>query len=827
VLQHLKFACRLLRKNLSFTLVAATTLALGIGATTAVFTLVDAVLLRPLAYQNPTQLVSIAADEPGAGGSNVGFNPLELDDLRNRAEMFDQVSAVWPVSANVTGGDHPERIELLATSPSYFSILGVAPQLGRTFGPEDDALGFADAVVMSDAAWRRLFGGDRSVLGHRVYLDGDAYTIVGVMPPGFRHPGRTVAADVDFWGTAGYVADPFPHPPRREQRFIPEAIGRLKHGVSPTVAQAKLDNLVRQLHQEYPNVYASTSGWTVHLTSLDEIVVGKTRSLLWVLLAAVAAILLIGCINVANLLLSRASSREREIAVRLALGARRRDLIVQLLTESFVLSLIATAAGVLIGWAMLHTMIAIAGAKLPRIHEIGLNLDVLLFLIALAMVTAVLFGLAPALQSSSPNLASSLGGGTRGGGPSLRQNHFREGLVIAEVGMSLVLLAGAGLLVRTLWHLINVDAGFNPVNVEVASIWLPVPNHPELDPYRKPEQRLAFNREVLRRVMQIPTVEEAALSGSLPLTGNQFVGRIAIEGRNADTNNAPNLAAVVVSPGYFHALQTPLVSGRTFAESDDVTGDGVVIVDHAAATRLWPGENAIGHRVGTAFNVSKTRWFTIVGVIADIKQAGLDAPPTPHIYFSLYQLGPRSLSVVARVRSTGRDGEEASLTRVGEQIKQEVRAVNPDLPVFGIQPMTDLVSASLTARRFSAQLIGAFSVLALVLAAIGVYGVIAYWVAQRTRELGIRMALGAQPEDLLKLVLARGMRLAGFGVLAGLAAAIAIAPLLRSQVYGISLLDPLVFASVPALLLGVALAAGYLPALRAMRVDPVVALRHD
>jgi predicted permease len=404
---------------------------------------------------------------------------------------------------------------------------------------------------------------------------------------------------------------------------------------------------------------------------------------------------------------------------------------------------------------------------------------------------------------------------------------MREGLVVAEVGMSLILLAGAGLLVRTLWHLLNVDAGFNPTGVEVARIWLPQPNHPELDPYRKPEQRLAFNRELLRRISEISSVQEAALSSSLPLTGNQFVGRIAIEGRNTDPSDAPNLAAVVVSPRYFHVLQTPVIDGRSFEESDDTNRDGVVVVDRTAATRLWPGQNAIGHRVGTAFNIPKTRWFTIVGVVADIKQAGLDASPAPHIYFSLYQLGPRTLSVAARVKtSAGRD-EETSLNRVGEEIKRQVQAVNPDLPVFGIEPMTDLVSDSLTARRFSAQLIGAFSLLALVLAGIGVYGVIAYWVAQRTRELGIRMALGAQPADVLKLVLSRGMRLAIFGVLAGLASAIAIAPLLRSQLYGISMFDPLVFVSVSAVLLGVALAAGCVPAFRAMQVDPVVALRYD
>lgn len=826
MLQHLKFAARLLRKNLSFTFIAATTLALGIGATTAVFTLVDAVLLRPLAYRNPSQLVSISADEPVAGGANIGFNPLELDDLRERAGIFDQVSVVWPVSANLTGGDHPERIELVAGSPSYFSILGVAPQLGRVFGPEDEALGFAEACVISDAAWHRLFGGDRNVLGRRIYLDGDAYTIVGVMPPSFRHPGRTRASDVDVWGTAGYKADPFPHPPQRDQRFIPGAIARLKPGITVAQAQMRLNTLVSQLRQEYPANYPAASGWTMNLTSMDEVVVGKTRSLLWILLAAVAAILLIGCINVANLLLSRASAREREIAVRLALGARRRDLIVQLLTESFVLSSIATIAGVVIGWVMFRGMVIIAASKLPRIHEVTLNTHVLAFVIALALVTSVLFGLAPALQSASPELVSSLAGSSRGDSSSRRQNRMREGLVVAEIGMSLVLLAGAGLLGRTLWRLINIDAGFSPEHVETARVWLPVPNHPELDPYRNPERRNSFSRELLHRLNSIPGVQEAGLTSSLPLTADQFTAKLAIEGRTSDPRSAPDLPLIVVSPSYFRVLKTPLISGRTFTESDDLKSTGVAIVDQAAVKQLWPNEDPMGHRVGFVGG-PKPRWFTIVGVIADMKLAGLDLPASPHVYFALYQTGARALGVVARVNpSTGGD-EEQLMASVGNQIKREVQAVDKDLPVFGIQPMSNLVSASLTPRRFSAELIGAFSMLALVLAAIGVYGVIAYWVAQRTCELGIRMALGAQPNDVLKLVLGRGARLAGVGVGIGLVAALAVGPLLRSQLYGISTFDPLVFASVPAVLLGVALAAGYVPATRAMRVNPIVALREE
>jgi len=598
VLKQLKFASRMHLKNPMFTLIAVATLALGIGATTAVFTLVDAVLLRPLAYRDPSQLVSISADEPGVGGSNVGFNPLELDELRERAGVFDQVAASWPVSANVTGGDHPERIELLGTSPTYFSILGAAPQLGRVFGPEDEALGFADACVISDAVWHRLFGGDSSVIGRRVYLDTDAYTIVGVMPPGFRHPGKTVAGDIEIWATAGYKADPFPHPPRRDQRFIPGAIGRLKPGVSVPAAGARLSALAAQLRQEYPNVYSSSSGWTLDLTSMDEVVVGKSRPLLWILLAAVSAILLIGCINVANLLLSRASSREREIAVRLALGASRRDLLAQLLTESFLLSLIATVVGVLFGWAMLRTIVAVASSKLPRLHEVSLNPHVLGFVVLLAIATAILFGLAPALQTSSPDLVTSLAGGGRGSGSNLRQNRLREGLVIAEVGMSMVLLAGAGLIARTLWQLINVDAGFNPSRVEIASIWLPVPNHPQLDPYGKREQRITFNREILRRINGIARVQEAALTGSLPLTANQFTGKIAIEGQTRTDGDALDVPTIIVSPNYFHVLETPLLAGRMFSESDDVKSADVAIVDKAAANQFWPRQEAIGRRIG-------------------------------------------------------------------------------------------------------------------------------------------------------------------------------------------------------------------------------------
>lgn len=824
MLQNLKFASRILRKNPTFTLIAVATLALGIGATTAVFTLVDAVLLRPLSYRDPGRLVAITADEPAAGGANVGFNPLELDDLRERSGIFDQVSATWPVSANVTGGDHPERIELLATSPTYFSILGAGPQLGRVFGPEDEALGFADACILSDAAWHRLFGGDRNVLGRRVYLDTDAYTIVGVMPPGFRHPGKTFATDVDIWATAGYKADPFPHPPQRQQRFIPGAIGKLKPGITLAAAQSRLSAFAAHLRQEYPNIYAASSGWTMNLTSLDEVVVGKSRALLWSLLAAVAAILLIGCINVANLLLSRATSREREIGVRLALGASRRDLLAQLLTESFLLSITATVAGVILGWAMLHGIVLIASSKLPRLHEVGLNTHVLAFVIVLAIATSILFGLAPALQTSSPDLVNSLGGSSRSGSTTQRQNRLREMLVIAEVGMSVVLLAGAGLFARTLLHLLNTDAGFNPEHVEIASFWLPQPNHPELDPYRKPEQRVAFNRELLRRFNAIPGVWEAALTGSLPLTANQFVAKFLIEGQVTDASSAPDISGNIVTPNYFPVLQTPLISGRMFAETDDLKSTDVVMIDQAAARQFWHNQDPIGRRL--AFPGPKPRWFTVVGVIGNIKQTSLDSADTPHIYFSMYQLGPRAISVAARIKPiSGTQNEDAMLASVGEQIRRQIQVVDANLPVFGIEPMRNLVSASVGARTFSAELIGTFSILALVLAAIGIYGVIAYWVAQRTRELGIRIALGAQPSDVLKLVLARGMRLAILGIGAGIIAALIISPLLRSQLYGVSAFDPIVLLSVTGVLLGVAFAAGYVPAIRAVNVDPVVALR--
>lgn len=826
MLQHFRLAIRLLRKNLSFTLIAVTTLALGIGATTAVFTLVDSVLLRPLGYQNPSQLVSISASERSGGGGQTAFSVLELDDLRAQTDVFEQVSAVWPVSANVTGGSHPERIELLVASPSYFSILGVGPELGRVFGPQDEAAGFAEAVLISDAAWHRLFGADPKVLGRRLYIDNDAYTIVGVMPPGFRHPGKTVAGDVDFWATAGYKADPFPHPPQRAQRFVPGAMARLKPGVSVSAAQARINNLVAQLRQQYPSNYPAASGWTLDLTPLDEVVVGNTRSLLWILLAAVAAILLIGCINVANLLLSRASSREREIAVRLALGASRRDLLQQLLAESLALSAIATIAGVLLGWGMLRAIVAIASAKLPRIEEVSLNSHVLAFVIVLAFVTAVLFGLFPALQSSSPSLVSTIGGGSRSAGASRRQNRTREGLVVAEVGMSLVLLAAAGLLGRTLWRLVQVDPGFDAKNVEVARVWLPVPNNPKADRYAKREVHLALTKEVLRRVNALPGVQEAAITSILPLTADGFQGYVNIEGRTTDLSNAPLLPIISVSPAYFHVLRTPLIEGRVLADTDDSKSQDVVIADQAAVRQFWPHEDPIGRRVGFTFGVAKPRWFTVVGVVGNIRQSGLDSAATPHLFFSLFQGAPRTLSVVARMNASA-GGDRSGMSQLGEQMKREIQSVDPDLPVFGIEPMSDLVSASLTRRRFSAELIGTFSMLALLLAAIGVYGVIAFWVAQRTREIGVRMALGAQPADVLRLVLGRGMRLALAGVAVGLLTAICAGPLLRSQLYGISIIDPLVFAIVPALLLLVALFAGYVPALRAMRVDPVVALRYE
>ncbi len=814
LLQDIRYALRGLRKSPGFAATVILTLALGIGANTAIFSLVDAVLLRTLPYREPERLVRIVDSAPGQGLRDIGISVPELQDLRDRSGVFEQVSATWPVDANVTGSARPERIEMMCVGTDYFAMLGATAQVGRLLGAEDKADGFAESVVISDGLWRRLFGADPKVLGTRVRADNDVYVVVGVMPPGFRHPGKTVAGDVDLWSTAGFSANPFPNPPTRARRMLPGALGRLKPGIDLRQAQERINGLTAVLTAEFPNEYRPEAKWAIELEPLRDAVVGNVRPLLLVLLGAVTLMLLIGCVNIANLLLARASGRQREVAIRQALGAARGRLIRQWLTESVMLSLIAGIAGVLAASWTLRLFVSLVPAKIPRLNEVSLDWRVMLFGLLVSVLTGVLFGLAPAMHASSGDVIDAVKETNHGTGRSRRHGRTSEALVVAEFAICLVLMIGAGMLLRSFWHLIQSDPGFNPHNVLAARVWLPQPNDPTADPYARPADRTTFTREVLRRAGELPGITSAAMTSSLPLAGRTNKAPLAIEGYTGDAAAAE---FVSVSPSYFTVMGTPLYDGRVFLETDQPGSQNVAIVDRATAQRYWPGQSALGKRVKLGGLKSAFAWATVVGVVGNIRHDGLDADSVPHVYLSIYQRNGKTLGVVVRGSQ-----DPASL---GESLRRTVESVDPTLPVYGVSTMTEMISTSLAQRRFSAQIVAVFAGVALLLAAIGVYGVLAYSIGQRTREFGIRMALGAHRGQVIQMVLWQGMKLILAGVAAGLVVAAVVTRAMSGLLYGVSAVDPLVFSVVPLVLLAVAFLASYLPAYRATRIDPMVALR--
>lgn len=820
-LNDLRYAARMLRSNLGFTLVAVLTLAFGIGANTAIFSVVNAVVLRPLPFPKPEQIVLIRDDLTGRQIEDVGMSVDELKDLQERSGVFEQVSAVWPVDANLTGSERPERIELLAVSPNYFALLGAHAQLGRVFGPEEQqAKGFAEGVVISDGLWKRLYGSDPNILGRKVYADTDLYTIIGVMPPEFRHPGKTLRNEVDMWGTAGFSANPF-GPPVRAARMLPGAIGRLKDGIDIGQAQAKVDGLVAQLQTEFPKEYPPQAGWKVNVLSAHQQLVGNVQTILYVVLAAVGLVLLIGCVNLANLMLARSSGRRREMAIRLALGASRRRLIVQLLTESLLLSFIGGALALVVLALLLKAFVQFIPSDIPRLNEIQINLTVLGFVFLISTITGLLFGLFPALQSSRPDVVSNLKDGSFGSGFGLATHRFRSGLVVLEFALSLILMIAAGLLLRSFGRLLDVNPGFNPDNVLLTRVWLPVPNDPELDPYRDPLKRAGFIKELLQKVSSIPGVRNAAISSgnAVPLVGPHNSGGFTIEGDAVANNAIPTAQIGVVSPDYFRTMETPLKRGRFFTDADDRQAPQVVLIDEAMAARYFSNREPVGLRIKRGGPASEAPWMTIVGLVGNIKSDGFDKPDQPHLYFPIFQNPAYAMAIYMRT-------DVAPLTLM-QSVREQVRALDRDLPVFGERTMSQVAAESVSRRRFAMQLVGLFGILALLLAAVGIYGVIAYSVTQKTREIGIRVALGASRTAILRWVLKQGMILTMAGVVIGLIGALALTRLLRSLLFGVGPTDLVTYGALAVLLTIVALLACYVPARRATKVDPLVALRYE
>src|SRR6202162_18570 len=818
--QDIRYALRMLAKSPAFTLVAVLTLALGIGANVATFSVVYAVLLRPLPFAHPEQLVRVFDDLRGPNTPDVGMSAPELWDLQEHSGVCQDISAVAPSNSAIGGGDRVVRAESLITSPDYFSLLGTKPQIGRVYTAQDSVPGFLEPVVISDGFWRGNFGSDPHIIGRKIRLDSDLYTIVGVMPPGFRHPGRTLNTDVDVWAATGFNGLPFPVPADRSLRLIPGAIARLKPGLTVAEAQARLDAYVSQLSRVYPTEYPAASAWTVRLVPVKEDLVGPQRAELFILLGAVGLLLLIACVNIANLLLARASGRRREIAIRLAMGASRGRLASQLLTESTLLAFISGIAALVTVVFLKNAIVSLAPADIPRLNEIELSAGVLFFAFLISVLTGVLFGLAPALQATNPNQVENLREGSRGSGAGLRHTRISRILVASEVALSIVLLAGAGLLLRSFWRVLEVRPGFNPSHLTTVQIWIPVSNNPASDPYAAEDKRAAFLTEVFRRVSVLPGVEQSTISGNdtLPMNSGRNYSPFSIQGRPEDSERSPVADIAVVDTQYFRTMEVPLIAGRNFTASDtDKTGT-VGVIDQTLARRYWPNENPVGQQVKFGFGAG-IQGLTIVGVVGDIKSDGFDAPSVPHIYVPLGQFAP--VNAVVFLRSRGDAGN------LGEAVRHEVEKVDPNIPVHSISSMDQIISRSLADRRFALELLGVFATVALLLAAIGIYGVMAYSFSQSTHEIGIRIALGAQRTDIFRMAVGEGMRLVVIGLAVGLLGAVALTRFVRTMLFGVSPADPLTFGAISAALAAVAFLACYIPARRATRVDPLVALRDE
>jgi len=823
--QDLRYAVRMLRRSPGFTLVAVATLALGIGANVATFSVVRAVLLQPLPFSHSEQLVRVYDDLRGSNSLDVGMSVPELWDLRDKSGVFQDISVIWPFDANLTGVDHPERIECLAATANYFTMLGVSPQLGRIFTPQDAQPGFTDGNVISDAFWRRMFGADPHVIGKKIRIDDDLYTVIGVLPPGFRHPGRSLESEVEVFSAAGFIGPPFPVKPQRSLRLLPGAMGRLKAGVSLEQAQERLDALSAELAREYPTDYPAPAKWALRVVPVREDLVGKMRTELFVLFGAVACVLLIACVNLANLLLARSAGRQREIAIRLALGAGRARLIGQLLTESILLASLSGGVALftvvwLRGW-----LLKLAPAGMPRLNEVNLSGGVLLFALAVSILTGVIFGLAPALQAARRHQVAELREGSRGAGSSKHQIKVSRVLVTCEIALSLVLLIGAGLLLRSFWHLLDVRPGFEPHHLVTARIWIAYPNDPEKNPYRTVEARGAFLHEVLRRVSALPGVVEAGLgSGNgLPMETRPNQVLFMIDKHAAESERVPTAEMSTVTPEYFRVLKIPLIRGRVFTEADDSKGQPVALISETLARRYWHDEDPIGQQIrlapGQTGSGAEEQWRTIVGVTGDVKSDGFEAASAPYLYFAAYQRPSYSLVVYLRTA--------ADRGILGDAIRREVQGVDPSVPVFAVRTMDEVIAKYLADRRFALELLGVFAGVALLLASIGIYGVMAYTFSQRTNEIGIRIAMGAQRSDILRIAVGEGALVVAIGIVSGLIGSAILTRFLQSMLFDVKPIDPVTFAAIGTLLTVVTLLACLVPAHRATRVDPLIVLRHE
>ena len=810
-----RFAVRSLLRSPAFTAIAVLTLALGIGANTAIFSVVYSVLLRPLAYADPERLISIRAAYSATGAQDIPASQPEYHDYLEGVSSLEDLAAVYPISINLTGLGEPQRIQAAVVSDNYFRLLGAAPVLGRDFTPEDDRGQIGYVVIISYDLWRKRFGGDPGVIGKTVRLDDDPMTIIGIMPRGFRHVLESGTSPMEVWAPIA-LDNPDTEFLNVRNARVYDLIGRLQPGRTVEEARAEFGVLAGRLQAQYPEVYPAAQGWHPVAQPLAEQVVGDVRPALLVLLGAVGFVLLIGCANVANLLLARATMREREIALRTALGSSRGRLVRQLLTESLVLAVFGGGLGLLLaawGSSALGRLVAL---YLPRAGEIELSLPVLGFTAFLIILTGVVFGVMPALQASRADLQGVLKDGGRGsaGAPRTR---MRAALVVAEVAVALMLLAGAGLMLRSFQRLMAVEYGFDPDRLLTLQVWLPVPNDRSKGRFQTHAQRRSFYERALAAVGAVPGVRQAALISRLPLNG-QNDARVTIEGRAVGPDEPPVTAeGRLVSPNYFETMGIPLLSGDGLPAVADSLSRRHVVVNRTMAEKFWPGADAIGRRLRFG---DDGPWLTVTGIVGDVRQIGLADPPKQEVYSAFHTVSSQEMSMV--VRTVDDDPE-----RLGAAVTAAIRSVDPEQPVFGVMSMERVIENASAERRISMVLLLLFAGMALLLSAIGIYGVMAYTTTQRRHEIGIRLALGAGTPQVLRLVVGQGMRLVLLGLGAGLLGAWVLSRALTSQLYGITAQDPVTYTTVALLLGTVALVATWVPARRATRVDPMVSLRSE
>lgn len=826
-MNDLKFALRQLLKNPGFTAVAVFTLALGIGANTAVFSVVSNVLLRPLPFTEPERLVTVWERNPKAGYDDNTVAAGTFADWKEQNQVFESMAALSiDRGLNLTGDAEPERVTAVPVSANLFQVLGVAPIHGRTFAAEEEILGRDRVVILSHGLWQRRFGADPQVLGKTIALDGTSYAVVGVMPRGFVFPGNTGILLGFFFIKPADIWIPLALPPEviAERSSHPlEVLGRLKPGVSLAQASAHMDALMHRIEQANPG---NVMGTHANVVPLHEHSVRNVRSGLLVLLCAVAFVLLIACANVANLFLARATARQKEIAIRVALGASRGQIIRQLLTESVLLAVLGGVLGILLAHWSVDLLVSRVGDSValttPGWNDIRIDRGMLGFTLMVSLATGILFGLVPALQAARPDLNSGLKEGGRGSTEGFQRNRFRSALVVTQTALAMMLLTGAGLMLRSFVRLQQVNAGFNARDVLTCVLSLPESR------YTNDTQRAAFYQQLIQRVQSLPGVQSAGATSQLPLSGDLGNNKFEVVGRPPLTLGEFHQADTVqVTPDYFRAMQIPLRAGRMLREEDTTETPAVCVINQNLASRHFPNENPIGKQL--KIGLRETITLEIVGVIQNVRQRGLDMdtlPPPIHallssqIYISYAQFAdqPR-MTVVARAFS--------GASSLAGAVRAEVRALDKDLPISRLRTMAAVRGDSIAQPRFRTLLLALFAAFALTLAAVGLYGVMAYSVARRTQEIGVRMALGAETTDVMKLVLRQGLWLAVTGLALGLAGAFALTRLMAGLLYGVGATDPLTFAVVPVCLFLVALLACWIPARRASRIDPMEALRYE